>query len=245
MGKIDLSGYFCGDNGVLICPLEGGEDIVSHNAHKCFMTASVIKTFVLAYYLTYEKDFDRVIDIPTEKHIEFSTVTELGLTYASVKELLIFMMANSDNTATNMLFEDAGFDELNTFCRDVLQTECTVVGRKMLDYDAIKKGHDNLSCASDCLKAMKYVLSYPMGREIMGRYKSLNGIMKYVYDKNVEFYGKGGSIDGVLNEIGVIKNEDGKYMFAAVFTRGKAVDDAEFLMAKCGLVSLGKERPVI
>ena len=34
MGKIDLSGYFCGDNGVLICPLEGGEDIVSHNAHK-------------------------------------------------------------------------------------------------------------------------------------------------------------------------------------------------------------------
>lgn len=245
MNKIDISGYFLDDVGILIRPLDGGDALISHNEHKCFMTASVIKTFVLAYYLTYEKNFDRVIPIPVEKHIEFSTVTELGLTSATVKELLVLMMGSSDNTATNILFEDAGFDNLNEFCRDVLGTECTNVGRIMLDYDAIKKGHDNLSCAADCFKAMKYVLSYPLGRDIMGRYKSFDGIMRYVYRSDVEFYGKGGSIDGVLNEIGVIKDDDGKYMFVAVFTRNEASEKADFLMGKCGLIALGKDRPVV
>ena len=241
----DITNYFCDDNGILICSLDGKDVLVSHNANKVFMTASVIKTFVLAYYVTYEKNFDRVLEIPLEKHIEFSTVTETGITSATVKELLIFMMGNSDNTATNILFEDAGFDNLNAFCKNVLHTECTNVGRIMLDYDAIKKGHDNLSCASDCRKAMEYVLSFPMGREVMSRYKSRNGIMRYIYRNDIEYYGKGGSIDDVLNEIGVMKTEDGKYMFVGIFTRNEACANAEFLMGKCGLIAFGKERPVV
>lgn len=245
MNKNDISEYFLDDVGILICPLDGGDAIVSHNAHKCFMTASVIKTFVLAYYLTYEKDLDRVLAIPKEKHIEFSTVTELGLTSATVKELLVLMMGSSDNTATNILFEDAGFDNLNKFCREVLGTECTNIGRIMLDYDAIKKGHDNLSCPADCLRAMKYVLSYPMGRDVMSRYKSYDGIMRYVYSRDVECYGKGGSIDGVLNEIAVMKDENGRYMFVSVFTRSEASENADFLMGKCGLIALGKDRPIV
>ena len=56
---MDLNRFLNETNSLLICSLDGKTVTESHNADKAFKSASVIKTFVLAYYLKNEKDFDR------------------------------------------------------------------------------------------------------------------------------------------------------------------------------------------
>lgn len=244
---MELQKYFDNEaNSVLICPLYGqGEAMYSHNANRVFKTASIIKTFVLAYYLEYCKDFDRVIEIPRKMLIGTSIMTELRITKATVKELLVWMMSFSDNSATNALFLDAGMDKINLFCKEVLGTEHTVIGRKMLDYAAVERGEDNLSCLNDCLKVMRYVINNPLGRDIMSRHKGVERIVRYVYDMDVEYYGKGGSIPDVYNDIAVLRKKDGEYMFVGVFSYKYDSAKIKRLMGCAGLAALGAERPVV
>lgn len=243
---MELQKYFEDGNAVLICPLEeGGSPMYSHNADRPFKSASVIKTFVLAYYLAAGGDLEREIEIPRKALIGTSIMTELALTKATVRELLIYMMSFSDNSATNALFADAGFDALNSFCRNVLGVKCTVIGRKMLDYKAAERGEDNIICLDDCLKAMRFVLSHPTGRDIMRRHKGVERIVRYIFDPEIEYYGKGGNIPDVYNDIAVLRRPGGEYVFAGVLSYKCDGAKTKRLMGLTGLAALGAERPII
>lgn len=243
---MELQKFFDDTNGVLICPLEeGATPMYSHNASRPFKSASVIKTFVLAYYLAVGGDLDREIELPRKSLIGTSIMTELKITKATVRELLIYMMGFSDNSATNALFADAGFDALNSFCKNVLGTKQTIFGRKMLDYKAIERGEDNLICLDDCLKAMRFVISHPIGRDIMRRHKGVERIVRYVYDPEIEYYGKSGSIPDVYNDIAVLRRPGGDYVFAGVLSYKCDSAKIKRLMGCAGLAALGAERPVV
>lgn len=243
---MELQKYFDDTNGVLICPLEEGKaPMYSHNAGRPFKSASVIKTFVLAYYLAVGGDLEREIELDRKALIGTSIMTELKITKATVRELLIYMMGFSDNSATNALFADAGFDALNSFCKNVLGTEQTVFGRKMLDYKAVERGEDNLVCLEDCLKAMRFVIAHPVGRDIMRRHKSVERIVRYVYDPEIEYYGKSGSIPDVYNDIAVLRRPGGEYVFAGVLSYKCDGAKIKRLMGCSGLAALGAERPVV
>ena len=242
---MELQKYFDDTNGVLICPLNGGEAMYSHNPDRPFKSASIIKTFVLAYYLEYCKDFDRVIEIPRKMLIGTSIMTEMRVTKATVFELLVWMMSFSDNSATNALFLDAGMDKINEFCTDVLGTKNTVIGRKMLDYAAVERGEDNLTSLNDCLIAMRYVIANPMGRDIMSRHKGVERIVRYIYDPTVEYYGKGGSIPDVYNDIAVLRKKGGDYMFVGVLSYKYDAAKIKRLMGGAGLAALGEDRPIV
>lgn len=243
---MDIQKLFNVHNSVLVCPLEEGREVIhSHNADKAFKTASVMKTFVLAYYLHTGADMDRVITLPKKNLIGTSIMTELRINTATVKELLIYMMSFSDNSATNALLEDATFEAINDFCVNVLGTKQTVIGRKMLDFAAVERGEDNLTCLEDCLKAMRLVISYPEGRDIMSRHKCTDRIMRYVFTNDIEYYGKAGGIPFVVNDIGVLRLPGGEYMFAGVLTYKDNGDRARKLCGMAGLAALGLERPIV
>lgn len=243
---MDIQKFFNDNNGVLICPLtEGAEPKYSHNADKPFKSASVIKTFILAYYLATGSDLDREIELPKSMLIGTSIMTELKLTKATVRELLIYMMGFSDNSATNALFADASFEALNSFCKNVLGTKNTVIGRKMLDYAAVERGEDNLTSLNDCLLAMRFIISHPVGRDIMRRHKSVERIIRYIYDPDMEYYGKSGSIPDVYNDIAVLRKGEGEYMFAGVLSYKDEPSRLKRLMGWTGLTAMGAERPVV
>ena len=242
---MELQKYLDDTNGVLICPLEGGTALYRHNADRPFKSASVIKTYILAYYLATGCDLEREIEIPKKALIGTSIMTELKLTKATVKELLVFMMSFSDNSATNALLADAGFDALNSFCVNILETEHTVIGRKMLDFKAVERGEDNITCLDDCLKAMRFVIAHPTGRDIMRRHKGVERIMRYIYDPEIEYYGKGGNIPDVYNDIAVLRRPGEEYVFAGVLSYKCDPPKIKRLMGCTGLVALGAERPVV
>ncbi len=243
---LELQKYFDETNGVLICPLaEGSEPMYSHQADRAFKSASVIKTFVLAYYLASGTDLNREIEIPRKALIGTSIMTELKITKATVFELLVWMMSFSDNSATNALFADAGFGALNSFCKNILGTEQTIFGRKMLDYKAVERGEDNLVSLNDCLKAMRFVIAHPVGRDIMRRHKGVERIVRYIYNPEIEYYGKGGSIPDVYNDIAVLRKPGGDYIFVGVMSYKCDGAKIKRLMGCSGLAALGAERPIV
>ena len=242
---MELQKYLDDTNSVLICDLDGENVKYSHNINKAFKSASVIKIFVLAYYLHSGESLEREIELPKKALIGTSIMTELKITKATVRELLIYMIGFSDNSATNALFSDVGFDKLNGFCKDVLKTENTVFGRKMLDFAAAERGEDNFVSLADCLKGMRYILSYETGKDIMKRHKGVERIIRYVYDPTLEYYGKSGSIPEVYNDIAVLKRPQGKYVFAGVLSYKGEMSKLKRLMGGAGLVALDADRPVI
>lgn len=242
---MELKRLFNDKCGVLICPLNGGEAMYSHNPDRPFKSASVIKTFALAYYIANCKDFDRVIEVSRDMLIGNSIMTELKITKATVKELLVWMMSFSDNSATNILFEDAGMDNLNEFCKNFLGTKNTVIGRKMLDFAAVERGEDNLTSVNDCLLAMRYVMESPLGRDVMKRHKGIDRIMRYIYDTDVEHYGKGGNVPEVFNDICVLRKDGGEYMFVGVLSYKYDATRIRRLMGSAGLVALGADKPIV
>lgn len=243
---MDIQKLFNEHNSCLVCPLYGdGEAKHSHNADRPFKSASIIKIYILAYYLSAGADLEREIELDKSMLIGTSIMTELKLRRATVRELLIYMMSFSDNSATNALILDASMEAINSFCKNVLGTKNTVLGRKMLDYAAVERGEDNLTSLNDCLLAMRLIVSHPVGRDIAGRHKSLERIMRYIFAADLEYYGKSGSIPEVYNDIAVIKRGESDYVFAGVLSYGDDSARLKRLMGGTGLAALDAERPVI
>lgn len=67
-----------------------------------------------------------------------------GTVTLSLRDLAIFMVVLSDNTATNILIDRLGMDNINEgITRLVLKD--TKLRRRMIDLEAAKKGHENVS----------------------------------------------------------------------------------------------------
>lgn len=241
---MDLNRFLNETNSLLICSLDGKTVTESHNADKAFKSASVIKTFVLAYYLKNEKDFDREITVAKKNLIGTSIMTELKITTATVKELLTYMMGSSDNSATNALFADVGFDALNAFIKDVIGAKNTVVARKMLDFKAAEEGRDNFTTLNDLRLCFEFVLGYELGKEILSRHKCVERIARYVFNPHLPYYGKSGDLTDVYNDVAVFVPEQGA-VFVGVLTNGMDKSAAKRLCGQAGLKALGVEHPVI
>ena len=233
---IEING-FSERNAVYIIDSDG-KTLVEHNITKLFRSASVIKIFILAYYLEKHIPPECVISIAPSDRINYSDITELSLGCADIGTLLTLMIGSSDNTATNLLIKHSGMPALNGYISSRFGGG-THVGRIMLDFDAAKQGYDNLTCLSDVKKCLDVCLSYDIGRRILATQKCRDRLMRYIYT-DIPFYGKAGEIPEVFNDVGYIGNS-----FAGVLTDGMDFRDAAILCGKAGLVALHADKPLI
>ena len=231
---MELNDFFDETNGVLVADFDKDDIVVSHNADKQFKSASVIKLYVLAYYMYTGEDLDKVYHIDKKQMIGTSVITEQRITEADLRYLLMTMIGFSDNTATNILFAEATFEKLNEFNRNVIGTEHTVIARKMLDYKAAEEGRDNLTSLSDIYKVIKFLWKYDFARECMKAQKCPERLGRYIYDNSVTLYLKSGSIPMVFNDVGVLE-KNGKHAFAGVLTYS---DDKSKAKRLCGVAGL-------
>lgn len=229
-----IENLFSDDNAVYIVS-KNGETIVEHNIKRPFGSASVIKLYVLAYYLQNGYSLDEKVDISTDDMIEYSNITELNITSATVGELLMLMIASSDNTATNVLIKRAGIPEINAFMRAKIGTRATVLGRFMLDKEARKRGRENFTSLLDVKKCLDICLQHEYGRKVLSAQKCRDRLLRYIY-KDVEFYGKAGEVRKVFNDVGYI---DG--VFVGVLTEGMRKSEAAILCGMAGLYALSGE----
>ncbi len=226
-----IKNLFSENNAVYIVS-KNGKTLAEHNINKPFRSASIIKLFILAYYLEHGESFAEKVAISTDDMIDYSNITELNIQSLTLGELLMLMIACSDNTATNVLINRVGMSEINAFIRDRIGAQQTVLGRLMLDYGAAKEGRDNITSLSDVKKCLDLCLGHEYGKKVLSAQKCRDRLMRYIY-KDVAFYGKAGEIPKVFNDVGYI---DGA--FAGVLSDGMRPSEAAVLCGKAGLYAM-------
>ena len=143
---------FTGTAGVVVSSPRDGIEL-RHNAERVFSAASLIKLGVL--YTLFEKHSSGDIDLDEFAVFSSSTSVDGGLLHRTrsgarlrLDDLALLMVSVSDNTAANILIDRLGMDAINTECK-ALGLYKTVLGRKMLDFEAKKAGRDNFTTAGD------------------------------------------------------------------------------------------------
>ncbi|HAN21879.1 MAG: hypothetical protein A2Y15_06265 [Clostridiales bacterium GWF2_36_10] len=227
------------DNIGILITNDKGEILLSHNQNKRFYSASVIKLFVMAYFFDSHFPLEQNISFGKEVYIDYSVITELGLTELTVKELILFMIASSDNTATNILVSIAGLNSINTYIKNSLCLNETIMQRYMLDFNARVKGFDNFTSAADVVSVLKHFFKNPIAMNILEKQKDSTGLMRYIFE-NVRFYGKSGELDNARNDTGILVSNNG-ISYAAVLTNNINQTSAENLCGLCGLLAVNSE----
>lgn len=119
-----------------------------------FSAASVIKVPILmAAFMQAQRgqlDLRQVITIPDSERVGGSGVVSRlsqGVSFRLI-DLLTLMIIVSDNTATNLCIDAVGLDAINDYLALVGCTD-TVLGRRLMDYEARRQGRDNFVTAKD------------------------------------------------------------------------------------------------
>lgn len=75
-----------------------------------------------------------------------------------LEDLALLMIAVSDNSAANLLIDRIGIDTINNEIRKI-GMKSTILGRKMLDFEAKQEGKDNFTTPEDLSLLFEMILT--------------------------------------------------------------------------------------
>lgn len=131
----------------------------------------------------------------------------------SLRDLATLMIIVSDNTAANALIDRAGFMQVNDLCAQLGATQ-TVLGRKLMDTNAARAGHENYTSAEDMLLFLREIwegslLSSASREEIIAAMTAqqfnckLPGMLPAHLSQGLGIAHKTGELPGVEHDVGV------------------------------------------
>src|SRR6202142_1226400 len=147
---LDVDRNLDGVMGVAIVDLTDGHKYLLH-ANDVFPQASSIKICVLAeLYRQAQQGKLKLTDLYTVNAADLVQDSDImggltpGVTKITLRDLATMMVAVSDNSATNVLIDRVGMENVNAMLASV-GIEHTRLHRKMMDLDAAKQGRENIS----------------------------------------------------------------------------------------------------
>src|ERR1035441_1584954 len=136
--------------GVAVLDLTDGHKYLLH-ADEVFPQASSIKICVLAeLYRQAQQGKLKLTDLYTVNAADLVQDSDImggltpGVTKITLRDLATMMVAVSDNSATNVLIDRVGMENVNAML-DSLGLTHTRLRRKMMDLQAAKEGRENIS----------------------------------------------------------------------------------------------------
>lgn len=152
--------------GLAILDLTSGRQIL-HNADEVFPTASTIKIAVLAelYHQSQQAASGvggkaRLTDLYTMNPADLVDDSQImagltpGVTRVTNRDLATFMVAVSDNSATNVLIDRLGTENVNALLESLGLRE-TRLRRKMMDITAAREGRENTATPLELVKLLE------------------------------------------------------------------------------------------
>lgn len=139
----------------------------------------------------------------------------------SVKELVVAMLVQSDNTATNKIIDLVGIERINEIIKEI-GLESTELNRKIRDAELREKGIANYSSSGDLSKCFKILYSKSFLNEdnskfivnVLTRQQVRNKIPFYIPKKEWNsIANKSGSLDGVENDSALMMVSKGNFVF--------------------------------
>ena len=198
-----------GDIALLVKNLRTGE-VFSYKGEDVFPSASIIKVPILISLIDEAAEsrlsLSSTVYIEKENTVGGAGVIQYlsGLPY-TLMDLATLMIITSDNTATNKLIEILTMDTVNKTCKD-LRLSSTVLGRKMMDFEAQKRGADNYTSCEDMLKLFEFIYNnpekYALALKIL-KQQLLKDLLPFTC-KPFEFAHKTGQLNGVRHDVGIM-----------------------------------------
>lgn len=159
------------------------------------------------------------------------------------RELLAYMIDESDNTAANIMIDAlGGIDKVNAQI-EKMGAHDTKLQRKMMDTKSLEAGRDNITSAADVGELLKKVYNHKLisksdSAEFLDILNKNRDHDKLVSDlpTGAKVYNKTGIMQnyGILNDAAIIENENGAFV-VVVLTQNGDNNEEQAAMNKLGL----------
>jgi beta-lactamase class A len=206
---------FDGVMGVAIADLTDGRSILK-NADRVFPTASSIKiAILLELYRQHQIGKAKLSDLYTFDPKDLVEDSQImagltpGVTRVTNRDLAQFMVAVSDNAATNVLIDRVGMQNVNATLQSLGLTK-TLLRRKMMDIAAAKRGDENVSTPQEMARLLETIYKdKALNKELTGALiKQLStGKDSYIpreLPAGIKIANKPGSLDGIRTDSGIV-----------------------------------------
>ncbi len=207
-----------GTMGVAILDLTDGRTLLL-NPDAVFAQASCIKVTVLAELYRQDQHAEtgqaRLSDLYTVNAADLVADSSImggltpGVTRVTNRDLATFMVAVSDNSATNVLIDHVGMQNVNAML-DSLGLSHTRLQRKMMDIKAAQAGRENLSTPREMMTFFADLYQGKvLNKELTADYFKVlstpksSDIPRFIPD-DIVIANKPGELAGVRNDIGVV-----------------------------------------
>lgn len=223
---------FSGTAGIVVKDLDKDWQI-TFNPEDKIAAASVVKVAIMASCLK-AADEAKIYLTSSEKISSRNIVQGSGLlkymregTEFTLDKLITLMIAESDNTASNMLIERLGFDYINQSWKEFGMLD-TKLERKMMDFYSRNKGIENYTSATDMALLLEKIyrnelLDEKDCRQILRTLKlqRVNDRIPARLPVEVVVAHKTGLERGVCHDAGIIFSPYGDFLIV-VLTKGAA-----------------------
>jgi beta-lactamase class A len=244
----DVDEHLDGVMGVAIEDLNTGDQFFLHE-NEIFAQASSIKVTVLAnLYLQAQQRKLELTDLYTVQASDLVPDSDImggltpGVTRITLRDLATMMVAVSDNSATNVLIDRVGMENVNAML-DSLGLTHTRLRRKMMDLDAAKQGRENISTPREMMTLLETLYRGKLlnKESTADFFKVLTTNKDSWIPRNlppdVKVANKPGSLEGVRNDSGIVFVEGRPYVICVMTSFLENERDGEAAISKISLAA--------
>lgn len=165
-----------------------------------------------------------------------------GITRITLRDLATMMVAVSDNSATNVLIDRVGMDNVNAMLAS-LGLSHTRLRRKMMDLEAAKHGRENISTPREMMSLLEAIyrgkVLNPESTSDFFKVLSTNKASWIPRDlpADVRVADKPGSLEAVRNDSGIVFVEGRPYVICVMTAFLRNERDGEEAISKISLAA--------
>ena len=249
----EIANRLDGVMGVAILDLTDGRTLL-RNADRIFPTASSIKIAILLELYRQDQEsragakgkakLDDVYTFDPKDLVEDSQIMAgltSGVTRVTNRDLAQFMVAVSDNAATNVLIDRVGMQNVNAILRSLGLTK-TMLRRKMIDIAAARRGDENVSTPQEMVRLLEIIykgkaLDKEFTDDLIKQLKTLkkDSYLSYGLPTDVEVADKPGTLEGVRTDSGIVFAKNRPFAISVMTTYDGEEKAAEHAIAEVAL----------
>jgi beta-lactamase class A len=232
--------------GAAIEDLSSGETHFRHE-DEVFPQASSIKIAVLAeLYRQAQQGKLKLTDLYTVQSSDLVPDSDImggltpGLTKITLRDLATMMVAVSDNSATNVLIDRVGMENVNALM-DSLGLHHTRLRRKMMDLKAASEGRENVSTPREMMTLLDSLYrGKVLGPELTEDFFKILSTHKDSFiprnlPDGLKIANKPGELEGVRNDSGIVFVERRPYVICLMSTYLRRERDGEEAISEISL----------
>ena len=239
----DVDRHLDGVMGVAIEDLTSGQRF-QLRGDEVFPQASSIKTALLTgLYRQVQDGKLKLTDLYTVQASDLVPDSDImngltaGTTRITLRDLATMVVAVSDNSATNVLMDKVGMDNVNALM-DSLGLKHTRLRRKMMDLKAAGEGRENISTANEMATLLDQLYrGKVLNKELTDDFFNLLSTHKSSFiprdlPDDLKIANKPGELEGVRNDSGVVFVQNRPYVICVMTTYLHRERDGEDAISK-------------